>query len=129
MATTGVTRTPETHLFPHSLGDRIPLYSPSSQHSSYLSLKSDRTTCTHFLVAVFYLEAIQARDGSDLENKSRDTALKWIRINRAEPNSRFITVLDDINGEFKKERMMTLFDDSDAVVPWSERDDLLEAVK
>lgn len=76
-----------------------------------------------------YLEAIQARNGSDLENKSRDTALKWIRINRAEPNARFITVLDDINGEFKKERMMTLFEDSDAVVPWSERDDLLEVVK
>lgn len=76
-----------------------------------------------------YLEAIQARDGSDLHDKSRDTALKWIRIGRADSNARFVTVLDDIDGEYKKERMAPLFEDSDAVVPWSERDDLLKAVK
>lgn len=75
-----------------------------------------------------YLESIQARDGSDLRNKSKDTSYKWIKIGRAQPNSRFITVIDDLDGEFQKANMAPLFDDSDAVIPWTERDDLTAVI-
>lgn len=75
-----------------------------------------------------YLESIQARNGSDLHGKSDETSLKWIKIGRAQPNSRFITVVDDVDGVYKKANMKSLFDDSDAIIPWTEKDDLINVL-
>lgn len=71
-----------------------------------------------------YLESIQARDGSALREKSRDTSWKWIKIERVTPDARFVTIVDDEDGAYKKENMQPLLDDSDAVIPWTERQDL-----
>lgn len=75
-----------------------------------------------------FLESIHARNPSDLLGKSRDTSYKWIKIERVTEDARFITMLDDEDGEFIKENMQPLFDDSDAVIPWTERDGLLEII-
>lgn len=72
-----------------------------------------------------YLESIQARDASSLKEKSRDTSWKWIKIERVDPDARFLTIIDDKGGEYKKENIQPLLDDSDAVVPWTERQDLI----
>lgn len=75
-----------------------------------------------------YLQSIQARNATDLKEKSNDTSFKWIKISRAQPNVRFVTVVDDDDGIYEKEHMRALFDDSDAVIPWTNRDDLPMAI-
>lgn len=68
-----------------------------------------------------YMDAIQARDGSDLHKKSRDTGYTWMKIRDQKPNSTFISLVDDDGGEYQKERMHPLYDDSDHVLAWSDR--------
>lgn len=75
-----------------------------------------------------YLESIQAPTASALRSKSRDTSWKWIKIERVDPDARFVTVVDDEEGSYKKENIQPLLDDSDAVIPWTERQDLPTAL-
>lgn len=75
-----------------------------------------------------YLQSIQARNASDLHEKSKDTSWKWIKISRVQPDSRFVTMVDDEDGIYSKEKMNALYDDSDAVISWSERNDLAIAL-
>ncbi len=76
-----------------------------------------------------YLEALHAEDASNAKSMAWRTMRKWVDIRKHGSEVFTISVLDDEAGEYDHETERILRNYSDQLVPWSQRDQLMETLR
>lgn len=76
-----------------------------------------------------YLEALHAEDASTAKSMAWRTMHKWVDIRERDSEMFTISVVDDESGEYGHDTERILRNYSDQLVPWSQRDELLETLR